>query len=711
MTLQEAERILRSPTSYSWARRNEAQQTVDTQGAPAPNPPYQPPTGTDNMHQASGYAGSPIPQPLPAPPPTLPYQPPTGADNQQQVAPAMPPARPEYPYPTVDTRPASSGSVSLAGSGSRDGTTSGRTGSAPATPTITRSTHTPRTDTSGVRDQPDIPHPPADFSKPPDYPIVDNRAAPPPVPRAPATYADLPPSGSGTVPSYDPWQRPPLPDYNGYPLTSGQGTARQMLSNSQLGFQTDEPLQMAEQNRLAARNWWEASNQDAVNAQNRYQDYENYFRDRSLEGGWAGGYGDILSGRGGYSPQEQNDIIQGNLLMSGVAGQDQLDSVQLSPQEQAAIAGSPFAARDLAAGQMQYLGDLSHEGEKRQREASDYMGRLYGDATEGMAGQLGVSEGYLPGIGQTIANTATGYNEINDPRWLGVSDEFWGRYDVTPRDMQDIRDSAARRIALNTQASNEALERRAAAQGNSSPLAIAAAQNRANLYGDINASDAALRADIQAKQLGLNTTQQRENQRLSSERDIADRGTGALQHLSGMSYDTQRDYEDMRLGAARDVSNRMMQRASDEGHIRTAQEADIANKAVDLGKYQTGTMIGLTDQGEQESARRAADLAENRQSMGQYGIGTAFAQRAPAAGQLSQSYQSVYDQRKGEEQEGRGFLTGQQGSAQEGAIATRQQNIGAAGTGMGAIGDATAAAIEAKYIPGFMEKLGAVIGG
>ena len=75
---------------------------------------------------------------------------------------------------------------------------------------------------------------------------------------------------------------------------------------------------------------------------------------------------------------------------------------------------------------------------------------------------------HIPGIGKTIADTATGYNEIIDPRYLGVSDEFWGDYDITPRDQQDIRDSASRRIALGTQAQNEALERRALSGGSAS---------------------------------------------------------------------------------------------------------------------------------------------------------------------------------------------------------------------------------------------------
>lgn len=521
----------------------------------------------------------------------------------------------------------------------------------------------------------------------------------------------LPQSGTGTVPTTDQWQRPPLPDYNDYPFSTGHGTATPMPSASQLGFQTAEPLQMAEQNRIANRAWWEKLDQDVANSQNRYQDYENYFRNRALEGGWAGGYGDILSGRGGYAPQEQQDIIQGGMLESGLATPDQLRGIYLSPQEQASIAGSPFAARDLAAGQMQYLGDVSAGGEQRQREAADYMGRLYEDATVGMAGQLGVNEAYLPAQTQNIANTATGYSEIVDPRYLGVSDEFWGRYDVTPRDQQNLKDAAARREMIGSQAQNDALERRAAAQGNTSPLAIAAAQNRARLYGRQNAADAALNADIAAKQLGLNTAMSREGVRVGAERDIANRGTGALQHLSGMTADTLRDYENMRQNAARDVSNRMIQRAADEGRTRTALEGDIARNAVDVGKYQTGTMIGLTADAEQEAARRSADLAQNRQTTGQYGIGTAFAQRFPASQALSDRYRGVYDTRKGEEREGRGFLTGQQGAAQEGAIATRQQGIGAAGTAMGGIGDATAASIQAKYIPGFFEKAGAFLGG
>jgi hypothetical protein len=337
-----------------------------------------------------------------------------------------------------------------------------------------------------------------------------------------------------------------------------------------------------------------------------------------------------------------------------------------------------------------------------------------------------------------IGDMRAGYRETIDPKYLALSDEFTNRYDVGERDFQNIRDVAGRRAGLLGQSRQEEIERSAAAAGNTSPLALAAAKNRAGYYGDMASADSAVQADIEARRLGLNTTMGREtmrlgaerdisgratgavenlagmserarrdyeNMRLGSERDIANRATGALQHLSGMSESTARDYEDMRMGAARDVSNRMMERANVAGGRRLGAEQDISAAQQDLGRYQTGTIIGQTQYGESEAQRRSQDLATQRQQATGQGIDTRFEQGYGASGALAGRYGGVFGQQKAEEAEGRGFLTGQQAAAQEGGLTSAQQRIGAGAVQLAGINDPLQTILGLKTTPSTWERL------
>jgi len=428
---------------------------------------------------------------------------------------------------------------------------------------------------------------------------------------------------------------------------------------------------MAAQDRLAARSWQQAIDQSARDTMNRYQNREGGFLEQQLYG--PGGYQDILAGRGGYTPEQQGNLLQENLLNQGMASEGQLETQYLTPGEQASMAGSPYAARDISAGQLQGLHGMLSGSEAAQRNAVDYLeGRM---DTGINATNLGMRPDYYGEIKDIIGDTATGYGEIIDPRYLGLSDEFTNRYQVSDRDLQNIRDAAGRKIGLQTQAQNEALMRGAADYGNTNPMALTAAMNRTKLLGDIGSADAALQAEMAARNLQLGTTQNREQMRLGTEQDIAGRATEGLQHLSGEALANAQLYEQMRQDAERDLSNRFIGIGSEVGQAKLATERGIGEAQQQLGQYGTGLVTGLTQYGESEAARRNAELAANRQDVGYQNIGTRWGQRYPASEALSSRYGGVYGQQKAEEQEGRGFLGGQQAAAQEGALTSQQQRI------------------------------------
>ncbi len=655
MTEEEAQRILRSPTFYSRARREEANQVI------AGDRTFDYPTGTTR--------------------PTAP----TSAGDYRTPA-------PDPTAPSQDIGPIPAGTTPIE----------------PWNPPVTQ-----------PPPQPGTAQPPATVAPPP----------PPP----------------------DPGWQPPGDASTGIPIPSTP-------------FGSDDPQTMAEQDRLAARAWGQGIDQDARDAQNAYQNQEAHYRDWQMQG--PGGYRDIMEGRGGFDPTQEGNILQRDMLEGGMATGDQLTDQYLTPNEQQSIGGSPYAARDIAAGQLTGLQSMQGESEARQREAigkmdtdlrgavdpsnlrvrGDYfpeMQRLISNSAQGYGNiinpdQLAVRPEYFDSTGQTIGNLAAGYEQAIDPQYLGLSGEFQQDYAFSDRDAQDVVDRAGSETSLRATADRDAFLRGSAAAGNTNPLAIQAAVSRNRIQGDMSAASAMTDARIKAAQMRRDTAGGRETMRLGAERDISGRATGALENLAGTELSqanigesmrlsaeqrmadqamqaqsevtgralgATEGYEDRRLGAERDVSNRQMAVGSELGQTRLGAEQYMGGQQQDLGRYTTGMVTGLTQSGESESARRAYDLARNRQDTGYGNIDTRFSQAYPASTALSGRYGSVYGQQKGEEAEGRSYLGGQQEAAQAGAQTTRQQRIQAGAVSQGGTGQATNTALSASYAPKTWGKL------
>jgi hypothetical protein len=368
------------------------------------------------------------------------------------------------------------------------------------------------------------------------------------------------------------------------------------------------------------------------------------------------------------------------MLTGGMATPQQLTRQYLTPQEQQGIAGSPFAARDISVGQLDQLRNMQTQGETRQREAvggleRDLRGavnpdlrrvsegyypemqRLISNAGRGYEGIidpnfLGVRPEYYQATGGSLRNLSQGYGAAVDPRYLSLSGEFQERYDWTPQDSQAMVDLAGREVGQRAQAREDALMRSSAAAGNTDPLALEAARNRNKIYGDIASQAAMTDARSRAGEQQRATTMGRESMRLGSEQDISNRAMRGFENLAASELNQANVGEQMRLGAERDISNRALgawdlqtQRAienwrdyenmrrgaetglsdrlagigSEIGQTRLGTERGIGQQQQQLGQYRTGMLADLTRYGESEGARRAYDLARNRQDVGYAG--------------------------------------------------------------------------------------------
>lgn len=546
-----------------------------------------------------------------------------------------------------------------------------------------------------------------------------------------------------------------IPPVESNPATVVDPTTGQVLPNYQFSTRTPDtdfsnanPTEQAEQNRMAARAWGQAMDQGLLDYSNWQEALEGGLLDQLMYG--PGGYGNILTGSGGFTDAETQNLLQEWMLRGAMASPDELNDLGFTEDEQAAIIGDAYHAQDLFAGQAPWLEGLTNEAAARQIQAISglapglqqsvataerarmdptyypYADKALTDLNESLysftdPSFLSMRSGYAAdqdAITGDVQNRARGY--LGDQ--LGLSGEFLGDFAFTDQDMQNIRDQAAFRVQQGRQAQIDELQRQAAASGNVNPLALEAAKDRLGYTGMQEANRAQLDAEIAAKQLQLNTALAREQERLGSEQYRSNLGIGTEMNLSQQELDELYRQEQMRLAAEqemsrlgigasqgladtrlqqlntgeamrqaaeRDIANRQADAAAQQAQTQLAAEQAIADQMWRMGQYNVGQSTDLARYGEAESARRHSDLAQMQNTQDQARLATRYGQALDTSTALSNRYGGVYGQKKKEEEEGRGFLTGMHGRAQEAGSRARGQRLQAGATQFGAINQPT----------------------
>jgi hypothetical protein len=295
---------------------------------------------------------------------------------------------------------------------------------------------------------------------------------------------------------------------------------------------------------------------------------------------------------------------------------------------------------------------------------------------------------------------------------LGLSKNFATDYAFTDTDVQNMKDIAAQATAGQYRKMGDQARLRAAAQGNTSPAAMAAIEANLGAQGAAEAGDAATRAAMAANQERARRVQDIEGMRLGTERDISGRQTAnagnlyegrtrGSQNLANMEMQGIESATGNRMATARDLAKYGYEAADSTGRARmdaaktggiygyNAEQggADLGYKAAsDSGDYD----YRASDQGNRavmDATRYGSDirLANTR---GNQATGQDLATGADAAGVARNT--RIADTRRAGEADYRGYLTDAQKSAQAGGQATQGQRIQSSGTQGGLVNDATA---------------------
>ena len=440
------------------------------------------------------------------------------------------------------------------------------------------------------------------------------------------------------------------------------------------------------QNRLAAYAWGHAMDQSLVDQANNDQLMSSYLLADMFNA--PRGYGTLLAGNTGYvdpsvtgQGNEWQDIVQSDMLNRGMASDDELNGLKLQDWERTKMEGDPYAAFDMVRPMTTGLQQNADATGDRLRETYQQLESNLNGAVD--RSKLGLSDNYVSDQMGLLGATADPFAEINDPAKLGLSDEFNQNYNFGQRDIDALKDQAARNVQFRTAAQNNNLEEQAAARGNTSALALNRAMQGNKVYGDIGAADAMTDAEIAGKGLMLDTTKGKEAMRLGTEQDQANRAYDYLNMLTGQGLNTLRGAEPLRLQAEQDISNRLQQNALNTGSMKYKAESDIGALNNAVGQYNINTLGNYVQTAEQNAANRAQATNQARTAGEQAALNTRFGQAYQGSQALGDRYKSIYDQKKSEEQEGRQFLGNLYSDARSNNLATTQQRIGSAGTMFG----------------------------
>ena len=420
-------------------------------------------------------------------------------------------------------------------------------------------------------------------------------------------------------------------------------------------------------------------------------------------------------------------------------------------RDKAAAAGSGFtdAASRYSAGVTgragKYSGDLAGAagkvGSGLNNAADIAKGYLDNPSTDQLNWQGGVY-GYQKGANEAnYGNLDTGLNKAVDPSKLGLSGEFSSKYALSPGQAQNIKDVAGNTVRGQYQREQDQLGQRAFAQGNSSPAQIAALQQQLGRQGAIDAGDAMSTAELNANKEAAARQQSIENMRLGTEEDISNRLTGnattrygaanqassnlAANELAGINSSsanrmTAAEQEAaMRYNAANTGSAAGYDAAKTGGAAGLNAEATAGQAGLDAAKVAGQYNYDAANSGGVAGINAANTIGTQRLNTdtGQQQVGQGLAINADNSGSARSG--TVANQSIAGQNAVRGYYTGQQGAAQQGAQTATGQGIQSAGT-QGALANqatntATGAATSESNKPGIFSKIlgaaGGILGG
>ena len=403
----------------------------------------------------------------------------------------------------------------------------------------------------------------------------------------------------------------------------------------------------------------------------------------------------------GYTQQQQANQLGGS-WSTGLNGVSPMTTSQLGQYQQ--------GANDVYSQAQQGGQQTAQNVQANNNQLGAYMAANYGDVTgtgqqyaQGITGAantgatsiagavnpnaFGLSQAYQNDIANSLGGEQAGLNTATSNPNLGLTSQFLNNYQFTPQEQQAVITSAGNAVGAQYGAAEDQLQRQAAMSGNSSPLAIAAA-NQGLLNTEAGQASAAMTAaSLGATQTSLATQQNLQQMQLGSAQDISSRQMQSAEALAGSqlgAYNTEAGLQLQGTTAGQGLNLQAQQAAANLGV--GGQEA-AGNLAEGAEQYGAGLESGDTEfaTGENLQAGEAANqlALQGGEYAGQYGLGAQaqqYGQGMGVYGALSGNYANINQAALGAN-EANQSLNAQQQAAALGYLGTTQgQQVGVYGT-------------------------------
>lgn len=237
---------------------------------------------------------------------------------------------------------------------------------------------------------------------------------------------------------------------------------------------------------------------------------------------------------------------------------------------------------------------------------------------------------------------------------LGTTDEYGRQAGMTDQEVADTASMGGQAVGAQTRAAIQDLDRAAAAQGNSDPLAVAAMRSQMNDQGLVNNADATVHAQLAARAQQRQAAQGVEGTRLGAQQyqtaaelaslqDVEHTRLGAQQYRTGAAMSGINDIEQTRLGAQQYQTAAEMSGLQDVEHTRLGAEQYRANARMNAAQGVESTRLGanqfqagLQAQAGTNMGNMSLNATAQREAMRLAALQGQTGMQMSAAGQLGQ---------------------------------------------------------------------------
>ena len=519
-------------------------------------------------------------------------------------------------------------------------------------------------------------------------------------------------------------------------ISSGGGSA---LPPRTIGYSNEsDPRKLAANQRSLVQEQGDrlstANQQQAQQGEQNYQGIYDFLNPTMSQ---------MALGQGGYSPEEQAQIMDSERLNSLPTSADQLQSNFLTQGEQQGMMGDTGSYTkyfnpdqmnqnlEVAQGkQGQAVDDLQQNlrtsiDADKLRQSNAYQ--------QDSENQLSKNQGDFNTTLGAVGNNVRG---VIDPNAMRQSDtantleqqssKANAAEQLSPEQQQQIITAAGVTSGLKDQAAADEMERRANAAG-ASPMGVGAYRARMARQAAQDAGTSMTEARARVAENAATLAQQAEAQRMGGATTAEGQRLGAQQNLTGLQANTemgmgqealqgeqalgqqalaQRNTEEQnRQGAEQFLTGANLQAATTGGQagIQNAQLA--TGQGQQQGQYAATTGTGIAQAQDVANAQRAGQVAQNRQGVNVNNQNTAFNQGMGVSNAQSQRAAQVANTRLGKQDTGVNYYTGQenqQNANAQNAYGRQQQTYQTQTSGTN---DATKAGLQASQTPSTFDKI------